>query len=127
MVDPRDVGACAAAVLTEDGPGDHTYVITGPRAIMFGDLAREISAVAGREVEYLPLPDEAARDGLVEAGMPQPVAQQLVAVFAAMRSGAGEEVTDTVESLTGRPSADVATFLRRHAHLFGPVAVGAER
>lgn len=125
MVDPRDVGACAAAVLTGDGHDGHTYVLTGPRATTFANVAREISAVAGRKVEYLPLPDEAARDGLVEAGTPAPVAQQIVAVFAALRNGVGEEVTDAVESLTGQPPADVATFVRRHAGLFTPVAVGA--
>jgi uncharacterized protein YbjT (DUF2867 family) len=127
MVDPRDVGACAASVLTTARHDGHTFVLTGPRAITFADVAREISAIAGREVAYLDLPDEAAQQGLVDSGTPAPVAEQIIAIFAALRRGAGEQVTDAVESLAGRPAADIATFVRRHAHLFTHVAVGAGR
>jgi uncharacterized protein YbjT (DUF2867 family) len=127
MIDPRDVGACAATVLTTAGHEGHTYVLTGPRAITFAEVAREISAVAGREVPYVDLPDEVARQGLIEGGTPPPVAEQIVAIFAALRRGAGDQVTDDVESLAGRPPADVATFVRRHGHLFTPTAVGAGR
>jgi uncharacterized protein YbjT (DUF2867 family) len=127
MIDPRDVGACAATVLTAAGHDGRTYVLTGPQAVTFADVAQAISAAAGREVSYLALPDEAAKQGLVEAGTPRSVADQIVSIFAALRCGAGEHVTDTVESLTGRPPGDVATFLRRHAHLFTPAIVGATR
>lgn len=127
MVDPRDVGTCAATALTTAGHDGHTFVLTGPRAIAFADVAREISAVAGREVAYIDLPDEAARQGLVDAGTPSPLAGQIIAIFAALRRGAAEQVTDDVRSLTGRPPADIATFIRRHAHLFTRVAAGAGR
>jgi uncharacterized protein YbjT (DUF2867 family) len=125
MVDPRDVGVCAATVLTTAGHEGRAYVLTGPQAVSFAEVARAIASVAGREVAYLPLSDEAARQGLIETGIPDPVAQQIVAVFAALRGGAGAKVTDTVQSLTGRPPADVAAFFGRHAHLFTPVSVGA--
>jgi uncharacterized protein YbjT (DUF2867 family) len=127
MVDPRDVGTCAATVLTTDGRDGHTFELTGPRAIAFADVAREISAIAGREIAYLDLPDEAARQGLVSGGTPAPVAEQITAIFAALRRGAAERVTDDVKSLTDRPPSDIATFLRRNAHLFTRVAVGAGR
>jgi uncharacterized protein YbjT (DUF2867 family) len=127
MVDPRDVGACAARVLTTAGHGGRTYVLTGPRAITFAEVASEISAVAGREIAYLDLSDEAAKQGLIEAGTPGPVAEQIVAIFAALRRGAGSQVTDTVEALTGRPAGDLASFIDRHRSLFTPVPVGATR
>jgi uncharacterized protein YbjT (DUF2867 family) len=127
MVDPRDVGACAAAVLTSDAHEGHSYLLTGPRAITFAEVAQAISAIAGRTVEYVALADEAAKQGLIEAGTPAPVAEQIVAIFAALRSGAGKEVSHAVESLTGRPAAGVATFIRRHAHLFTSLTAGAAR
>jgi uncharacterized protein YbjT (DUF2867 family) len=127
MLDPRDVGACAAAALTEEGHDGRTYVLTGPRTITFADVARELSRIAGREVTYLDLPDEVAVGGVVQTGLPEPVARAIVAVLGALRAGAGDRVTDTVQTLTGRPPADIADFLERHAYLFGPVAVGAER
>jgi uncharacterized protein YbjT (DUF2867 family) len=127
MIDPGDIGACAATVLTTAGHELRTYVLTGPRAITFAEVAGEISAVTGRDVGYVALPDEAARQGLVEAGTPGPVAEQIVAIFEALRTGAGEHVTDAVAAITGRQPADVASFVRRHARLFAPAAVGAGR
>jgi uncharacterized protein YbjT (DUF2867 family) len=35
MLDPRDVAATAAAVLTEDGHEGRAYELTGPEAITF--------------------------------------------------------------------------------------------
>jgi uncharacterized protein YbjT (DUF2867 family) len=127
MVDPRDVGTCAAAVLTEAGHDGRTYLVTGPQAITFADVAHELSSIAGRQVTYVDLPDEVAVRGLVQTGLPEPVARVIVSVFGALRDGAGEQVTDTVRALTGRPPADIAAFLGPHAQLFAPLAVGAER
>jgi uncharacterized protein YbjT (DUF2867 family) len=127
MVDPRDVGACAAAVLTEQGHDGRMYVLTGPRAITFADVAGEISRIGGSAVAYVDLPDEVALGGLVATGLPEPVASAVVSVFGALRAGAGEQVTDTVRALTGCPPADVADFLHRHAHLFAAIAVGTGR
>ena len=44
MVDPCDVGAAAAAVLTTAGHDDATYVLTGPEAITHAEVAADISA-----------------------------------------------------------------------------------
>jgi uncharacterized protein YbjT (DUF2867 family) len=127
MVDPRDVGACAAVVLTEDGHDGSTYLVTGPQAITFADVARALSPIAAREVTYVDVTDEVAIRGLVQTGLPEPVAEVIVSMFGALRHGAGEQVTDTVQALSGRPARDIAGFLGHHAQLFAPVAVGAER
>jgi uncharacterized protein YbjT (DUF2867 family) len=101
MVDPRDVGACAAVALTAAGHDGRTYVLTGPRALTYADVARELSAVAGRDVAYVDVPDQVARRRIVDAGASDTFAGQVVAVFAALRTGVGERVTDAVETLTG--------------------------
>jgi uncharacterized protein YbjT (DUF2867 family) len=127
MVDPRDVGAAAAAVLTTAGHDGRTYVLTGPEAITYSQVAAELSAATGREVEFIDLPDEAAKQGMLAAGIHDPVAEQFVNVFAMLRKGVGEKVTTTVESLTGARPRDFAAFARDHAPLFAPMAVGAGR
>src|SRR5919109_47442 len=43
MIDPRDVGAAAAAVLTGVGEDGQTHVITGPEAITWDQIAAEFS------------------------------------------------------------------------------------
>jgi uncharacterized protein YbjT (DUF2867 family) len=127
MIDPRDVGAAGAAALTTAGHDGRTYVLTGPQAITYAQVTSELSAATARHVEFMDLPDEHARQGMVQAGMPDAVAEQVVKVFAMLRQGMAERVTDGVESLTGRPPRDFASFAHDHAFLFAPAAVGAGR
>jgi uncharacterized protein YbjT (DUF2867 family) len=127
MIDPRDVGAAAAAVLTTAGHDGRTYVLTGPEAITYSQVAAELSAACAREVEYVDVPDEGAKQAMIEDGLPGFAAEQVVNVFMMLRQGVAEQVTATVEMLTGRPPRDFAAFARDHARLFVPAAVGAGR
>jgi uncharacterized protein YbjT (DUF2867 family) len=127
MIDPRDVGAAAAAVLTTPGHAGQTYVLTGPEAVTHAQVAAELSAATGREVEFIDVPDAAAKQAMIEAGVADFVAQQIVNIYAQARKGVAEQVTATVESLTGRPARSFATFARDHARLFAPVAQAAGR
>lgn len=119
FVDPRDVAACAAAAVAEDGHAASAYALTGPEPITFERIARELSAATGRPIAYVDVPAAAARQGMVEAGLPEPVADAILAVFAVQRTGAMARVSDTVRSLTGREPRTVACFARDHAALFG--------
>lgn len=119
MIDPLDTAAVAAAILTGRGHDGQTYVLTGPEAITFEDVASWLSAATGRQVEFVNVPDEAARAGLVAAGMPDWFAENLVIVFEMLRKGAAERLTDTVERLIGRQPRSFAEFAREHAQFFG--------
>jgi uncharacterized protein YbjT (DUF2867 family) len=127
MIDPRDVGAAAAAVLTTAGHDGRTYVLTGPEAITYAQMAAELSAATAREVEFIDVSDEDAKQAMILGGLPGFAAEHVVSVFAMLRRGVAEEVTATVESLTGSPPRDFACFARDHALLFAPAAVGAGR
>ena len=127
MIDPRDVGAAAAAVVTTAGHDGRTYELTGPEAITYAQLAAELSAAIGREIRFIDVPDEDAKDQMIRAGLPEFTAGQIVRLFAMLCAGAAEQVTTTVESLTGRPPRDFASFASDHAELFAPAAIGAGR
>ena len=127
MIDPRDVGAAAAAVLETSGHDGRTYVLTGPEAITYERVAAELSAALARTVEFVDVPDAGAKHAMMESGLPESAAGEVVEIFAQARAGAAEQVTATVESLTGRRARDFACFARDHAHLFAPETVGAGR
>jgi uncharacterized protein YbjT (DUF2867 family) len=129
MIDPRDVGAAAAGVLATAGHDGRTYVLTGPEAITYERVAADLSAATGREVRFVDVSDDVARRGILEAGIPDFVAEQLVLVYRQLRQGVAERVTDTVEALTGRPPRSFAAFARENASLFEPnrPAVAAQR
>jgi uncharacterized protein YbjT (DUF2867 family) len=95
MIDPRDVGAAAAAVVGDTGHDGRTYLLTGPEAITYAQAAAELSA------EYVDVPDAEARKQL-----PGEVAD----LFARLRAGVAEQVTADVETLTGRPARDFRSF-----------------
>jgi uncharacterized protein YbjT (DUF2867 family) len=121
MIDPRDVGAVAAAVLTGSGHDGRRYRLTGPAAIGYDDVAAELSKATGAPVRYLDVPPAAARDGLTAAGLPDWIVGHLDGVFALIRDGAFEETTDTVRVITGREPRTFAEFARDHSAAFAPL------
>jgi uncharacterized protein YbjT (DUF2867 family) len=121
-VDPRDVAAVAAVALATDGHEGRIYALTGPEAITYERIAQALSAATGRSVEFVDIPDEAARQALREAGLPALIADTIVDVFASQRAGSMTRVSDAVLALTGRPPRTFAQFARDHAGVFGPGA-----
>jgi uncharacterized protein YbjT (DUF2867 family) len=123
MIHPQDVAAVASVTLLEDGHDGKTYTLTGPEAITFGQVAGYLWGALGCEIEYPSVPDEAALQGMVEQGLPEFLAGQIVAVFGILRSGAQERTTGTVRILTGRDPIGFAEFASEHAHLFASPAI----
>jgi uncharacterized protein YbjT (DUF2867 family) len=125
MVDPRDVGAVAAAVLTSDGHAGRDYTLTGPEAIAYQQVATALVAATGHPVEYLDVPAEAARAGMVAAGMPPWLVEHLDRVFDLVRRGELAETTHTVRTLIGREPRSFADFAHDRARAFGGSAAAA--
>src|SRR5919109_4682041 len=118
MIDPRDVGAAAAAVLVGGGEDGQTYVLTGPAAITWSEIAADLSAATGRGVEFVDVPAEGANQGMITDAVPEFVAEQVITIFAMLRHGVAEHVTSSVEALTGAQPRTFADFAREHAHFF---------
>lgn len=128
MIDPRDVAAVAAAVLAGDGHDRRTYTLTGGQALSWHEAAAALATATGQPVEFVDVPEEAARQGLVEAGLPDWLVAHLIGAFGCIRRGELESTTDTVRALTGRRPRTFADFARDHAPAFAarpaPVAAG---
>jgi uncharacterized protein YbjT (DUF2867 family) len=118
MIDPRDVAATAAALLAGDGREGRTYELTGPELVSFSDVAAQLSEVRGRPVQFVPVPDAAAMEGLRQAGLPDWLAENIVAVFGMLRDDPSAQVTDAVHAFTGRQPRPLAEFLADRAALF---------
>jgi uncharacterized protein YbjT (DUF2867 family) len=108
MVDTADVGAVAAVVLTNPGHDGKSYDVTGPEALSYDDVASKLSSTLGRRVEYVDVPDAAARSALAGAGLNDWLVDSLVSLFAQYRrsgtDGYAAQVSDTVQQLTGNPA-----------------------
>lgn len=101
MVHEADIGAVAAAALTEDGHGGQEYLITGPQALTVGDKTAAIAAARGADVELVELTEEQALEAWRGQGMPEDVIAFLIDVYRDTPPE-GRTVIDTVEKVTGR-------------------------
>ncbi|MBV9205271.1 MAG: NmrA family NAD(P)-binding protein [Actinobacteria bacterium] len=101
FVAARDVAAVAARVLTSPGHEDASYVVTGPEALSYADVAARISAVFAREVDYEDQPPERARERMLAAGLTRWEAEGSLELFEWISGGGADTVTDTVRELTG--------------------------
>jgi uncharacterized protein YbjT (DUF2867 family) len=124
MIDPADVAAVAAIALTADDHLGRTYVLTGPAAISYQQVAFDLSSATGRQIGYVDIPAETATTALLETGLPSFAARQVVAVFGELRAGVQADVTGAVELVTGRPARPFAMFARDYAAAFSDRAAG---
>lgn len=118
VVDPVDVGAVGARVLLDDGYEGQTYTLSGPESITFAGAAERLSDATGKQIEYVPIPDEGARQGMLDAGMPEWLVNNLITLFGQIRQGVLSGVTDAVSAITGREPSSFADFARQNAALF---------
>jgi uncharacterized protein YbjT (DUF2867 family) len=119
MIDVRDIVDSAFAVLTGSGHEGKTYVLTGPAAISFHDVARTFSDVLGREVKYVNVPGEAALKSMTAMGMPEWIARGYGELMEGFSSNFANSVTKNVEKLTGHPARSFEQFVRDFVHIFG--------
>ena len=117
-VDIRDINAVAARVFTSPGHEGNTYVITGPEALTFQQAAEKLSAVLGRDIQYVDVPLSAAEDGMRKSGMPEWNVHALGELLSYFASGAAATVTDSVPRLLGRPAISFEQFVQDHRAAF---------
>jgi len=96
-----DVAAAAARVLTTDGHAGATYVLTGPQALGYADIAAGFAAVLAWQVEYVDVPAQRAREQLLAGGLSPWQADGAIERFDWIRQGGADTATGTVRELTG--------------------------
>lgn len=117
-VDARDVAAVASNLLLHPGREGKTYTVTGPEPISYRDMATDLSKVLGRPVRYVDLPAEQMQAGMVAAGLPEWLAQDLVALNEMFGAGRAAHVSTAVPDITGRAARPFTQFARDYADAF---------
>jgi uncharacterized protein YbjT (DUF2867 family) len=117
-VDTRDISAVAFRALTEDGHEGETYPITGPETLSMAEVAEKLSVATGRPIRYEDVPPDAARELMVQNGLPPSFAEFLVAFYGLVNEGATDFVTETIPRVTGAPGRTFGAFAEEHASSF---------
>ncbi|OJU79826.1 MAG: hypothetical protein BGO11_11620 [Solirubrobacterales bacterium 70-9] len=118
FVDADDIAAVAVRSLLDSQSHNRAHVITGPEALSYGEVAAIVSDAAGRPVRHLDVDPADVQRSLIAAGLPEAFAEILVNLEGVVRSGAEDRVTDTVESITGRPPISFRAHAEANAQAF---------
>lgn len=116
VVDPRDIAAVAARVLTDDAHVGATYRLTGPEVISRPEQVRAIGAAIGQELRFEEVPVRDARAQMLTDGRLPALVDALLS--AAENRSASTLVTSEVEDLTGKPSRSFPQWAHDHREAF---------
>ncbi|GII42403.1 SDR family oxidoreductase [Planotetraspora phitsanulokensis] len=129
-----DIGAVAAAVLTQDGHAGQAYHLTGPEVVTPRDKVRMLAEATGRDLRFEELtPGRTRQEWVTEGGRPErllfrafppglgdaELVEMLLRLYGTPNE-LGTTVTDAVEKVTGRPARTFAEWAAEHAGAFRP-------
>jgi uncharacterized protein YbjT (DUF2867 family) len=122
-VDPADIAAVAALVLTEGGRPGEPYALTGGETFTITEQVRILSDAIGRnlEVRTAATAAQAVRSRFPN-GAPAALAAAVTEGFTLMRADTVGYRTNTVERLLGRAPRTFADWCARNADAFGQPA-----
>lgn len=118
FVDTRDIARIAAEVLTTEAHEGKTYTLTGPAALGIADVAQILSESANREIGYVDIPESAAREAMLQPGLPRWQVDGLMELHAINKQSCWSTITKDIEDVTGRSATAFAQFARDHADHF---------
>jgi uncharacterized protein YbjT (DUF2867 family) len=116
-----DVADVAVAVLTEPGPENAAYTLTGGEALTLAEAAAVMSEVTGHEVVYKGETIDEAYASRAHFGAPDWEVEGWVSSYVAVARGELDTVTDVVDRLAGHAPTTLPELLERYpetwAHL----------
>jgi len=118
MNDVRDIADAAFAVITGEGHEGKSYILTGPEAISFNDVANTFSKVLDKEVKYVNVPGEASLQSMTGMGVPEWIAKGYVELMEGFSENFANSTTKNVENLTGHPARSFEQFANDFAQVF---------
>lgn len=109
LVDERDIAEVAArALLTDELVGTRPE-LTGPQSLTHAEMVMIMGEALGKRVTYAEVPAEAAKEGMIQRGLPEPFVSALMDRYA---RGVGQpaHTTGEVEKILGRPARTFAEW-----------------
>jgi NAD(P)H dehydrogenase (quinone) len=107
-----DLALAAATVLAGEESGKHTYTLSGPEALTKAGIAVTVSAAIGKPITVVQIPLEDLVQGMVGAGMPEPVARVMASFDTNTAEGRVAEVTDDFRRITGRDPQSFSDWVK---------------
>lgn len=104
----RDYAEAAAAVLTGEGHEGKIYELGGDAGFTLAEFAAAVAAASGKEIAYVDMPEEAYREALKGAGLPDAMAELLADSDARAAEGWLVTTSTDLSRLIGRATTPMA-------------------
>ena len=123
VVDVRDIAAVAVKALTENGDNNNrhnnkAYLITGPEALSYHQMAELLSNATGKKISYVSISEEEARAAMKEMGMDDWLINTISELANYFKKGYASQVSSAVEEITGKKPLSFSQFANDYAQLF---------
>jgi uncharacterized protein YbjT (DUF2867 family) len=119
LVDVRDIaGVAVKSLIDEDKHKNKTYLITGPEALSYHQVAEILSNTTGRKINYVNISDEEARAAMKEIGMSDWLINTVSELSEYFRKGKASEISPAVEEVTGNKPISFSQFAKDYAEAF---------
>ncbi len=118
----EDIGRCVAAILEDPEKYDRKrFILTGPKRLSQSDIAAIASDVLEIPVEYVSVSDEQWAQAMQQTGlMSDFLVKHLVEVGKDYQNSVFDELTTSVEELTGQKPMDMKVFIEGKKSFFTP-------
>jgi uncharacterized protein YbjT (DUF2867 family) len=124
-LDVADIAVVAAKALQGGAHTGKTYELNGPEGISNQELAKRISKVAGRTVNFVDIPESAQRESMLGLGMPHWQVTALLELQQYYKQGGGGKTDTLLKSLIERDPMTLDQYLTANAREFKPEAATA--
>ena len=119
LVDGRDIAAVAVkSLLDEDKHKNKTYLITGPEALSYHQVAEMLSNATGKKISYVNISEEEAKVAMKEIGMSDWLINTVSELSDYFRKGKASEISSAVEEVTERKPISFYQFANDYAEAF---------
>lgn len=113
-----DLALAAAVALSGTETGKKTWTLSGPESLTKQQIATAIAGVVNKPITVVQVPLESLVQGMMAAGLPEPLARILASFDANTAAGRVAAVTTDFKQLTGREPQTFHHWLENHRGLF---------
>jgi len=115
LIDIRDIAAVSVAALTTENHLNKVYTLTGGKALDHYEMAKILSDVTGKNMQYFPMSDEDMCGALKSAGWTDKSIGMLIDLYRSVKQGDTEYVSPDVAHILGRQPITFEQYARDYA------------
>src|SRR5215813_8720169 len=125
-VDVRDLAAVAVKALKEPGHEGKVYSLTGPEALTYDEIAKELSKALGRTINHVNLSPSDLKNGMLATGTPEWFTDMLLDLERYYREQRASVITGDIKKVIGKDPIKFEQYARDYATSLTPLESDAK-